>query len=967
MKTNILRAIIKLTHLIHIIPGWFGLKKPAAASGAKAPVTDPLPRLDAYTPEPAGWNLPVDWSPGLGWTKPVLPKVQMGGAPGIPLQVVAGPSMLRKATALAFFVAVTSLLAGSIQAQSVTVTAPNGGQTWTAGSTYTVTWAIGGSTANINYQLVALSTDGGSTFQNISAALTPGARSFNWTIPGGTSSTQARIRVRALDVNTFVLAQDASDSSFTISGPVVNPTATVNLPNGGQIWTAGNNYNVTWGIAGNTANINYQLVALSTDGGSTYNNISAALTPGARSFSWTIPDGTSSTQARIRVRALDVNANILAADTSDANFTISAPVVNPTVTVTVPNGGQTWTAGNTHNATWTISGNTANINYQLVALSTDGGSTYNNISAALTPGARSFSWAIPGGTSSTQARIRVRALDVNANILAADTSDANFTISPGNPIIRIAPLNLTFDSLSSSTAPGPATNDSAAISSPVARYELKLRNRRFTPDVNTSVMHGATNNYLLIQFTNSLTAESIHGLRQAGVNIVNYVSDYTLIGNVPAGSDLTGVAGVRWAGELFPADKISPLVKRVSEKQKLVVKMFAGVDAAHAHQLLSGAGCEVITNRFLRPETHVVRADYATVEKLAALNQVAWMFPASDALTSGQQLHECPGQLTPLGPVADFVTQGEGWDGPGKGASALSYFFENGTTDIAGDYEQSEVERGLREWSKYAAITFTRANSAGLANSIDISWLSEADHGDGFPFAPTTLAHAFYPPPIVSNPRAGDIHFNDAFQFSIGSGYDIFSLTTHEAGHSLGLNHSDNPAATMYAFYQYTTGLHDDDIQGIRSLYASADAATDSFTIYNDGLGGLTVTSISPETSAPWITWSPQAPFSIAAGASQVIRVSVDFGQSPSGQSTRRLRVFSNDTSNSPVAGGVNIVVNSPAPAISVTPASRDFGSLMAGTTASRTFTVQNTGRYRCPAVRVFRLPSASLMAAPTA
>ena len=117
-----------------------------------------------------------------------------------------------------------------------------------------------------------------------------------------------------------------------------------------------------------------------------------------------------------------------------------------------------------------------------------------------------------------------------------------------------------------------------------------------------------------------------------------------------------------------------------------------------------------------------------------------------------------------------------------------------------------------------------------------------------------------------------------------------------------------------------------------------------SFRIYNDGMGILSVTSISLETSGPWISWSPQAPFDIPVGGSQLIRVSVDFSQAPSGQSTRRLRVFSNDSDESPYPGAVDIVVNSPVPAISVTPVSRSFGSVEVGATEDRSFTVQNTG-----------------------
>src|SRR5205823_418575 len=120
---------------------------------------------------------------------------------------------------------------------TLTVTSPNGGENWTAGTTQTISWTVSGSTANVWYYKVALSTDGGSTWPASGTAndLTPSgivdanARSFSWTIGNSLNTNQARIRVRAIDFSGFVIgtASDVSDGNFTISPAVTNPTLTL--------------------------------------------------------------------------------------------------------------------------------------------------------------------------------------------------------------------------------------------------------------------------------------------------------------------------------------------------------------------------------------------------------------------------------------------------------------------------------------------------------------------------------------------------------------------------------------------------------------------------------------------------------------------------------------------------------------------------------------------------------------------
>jgi hypothetical protein len=82
-----------------------------------------------------------------------------------------------------------------------------------------------------------------------------------------------------------------------------------------------------------------------------------------------------------------------------------------------------------------------------------------------------------------------------------------------------------------------------------------------------------------------------------------------------------------------------------------------------------------------------------------------------------------------------------------------------------------------------------------------------------------------------------------------------------------------------------------------------------SFTIFNDGNATLHVTSITLDSPAPWLTLTPTAPFVVAPGAAQIVALSVNRSLIPSGLSTRRLLINSDDADESPYPGGVFINV----------------------------------------------------------
>lgn len=91
---------------------------------------------------------------------------------------------------------------------SVTVTAPNGGESWAGGSARTITWtSTGVGNVKLEYTL------DGSTWSVIAASTAASAGSYAWTVPNS-ASTAARVRVSDAAAATV---SDVSNAPFTIT------------------------------------------------------------------------------------------------------------------------------------------------------------------------------------------------------------------------------------------------------------------------------------------------------------------------------------------------------------------------------------------------------------------------------------------------------------------------------------------------------------------------------------------------------------------------------------------------------------------------------------------------------------------------------------------------------------------------------------------------------------------------------
>jgi beta propeller repeat protein len=232
--------------------------------------------------------------------------------------------------------------------------------------------------------------------QEFTIAPNPGYSILDVTVDGSS--------VGAVPSYTFTSVTDDHTIAASFTGGV-NPIV-VTSPNGGENWEVFSVQTITWSSTGVSGRVK---IELSRDGGATWATI-IPMTPNDGSQRWIVLRGAT-TQARIKVSSI---ADPALFDISDANFTI----VEPSITVTSPNGGENWKIGSTQTITW----DSTSVLLVKIELSRDGGATWSTIAASIANHGDK-TWKVTGPT--THARIRI----VSLSNSASDISNADFTIT----------------------------------------------------------------------------------------------------------------------------------------------------------------------------------------------------------------------------------------------------------------------------------------------------------------------------------------------------------------------------------------------------------------------------------------------------------------------------------------------------------------------------------------------------------
>lgn len=192
-----------------------------------------------------------------------------------------------------------------------------------------------------------------------------------------------------------------------------------------------------------------------------------------------------------------------------------------------------------------------------------------------------------------------------------------------------------------------------------------------------------------------------------------------------------------------------------------------------------------------------------------------------EGLETRRLLYSAGGQTWPTSDLSySYLPDGSDWRGQ------TSSLFATLDGRVSREVWQREVARALQSWANHTNLNFYLSpddgSRSGLQGVIRLAGV----------FNERALGSATLPAPGVSG---GDITLNLTYAQHYFEEIELYTLVLHEAGHALGLKHSEVADSVMQAFLQDGAGLSADDIAGIQSLYGVRDHdAFDQGALNND-------------------------------------------------------------------------------------------------------------------------------------
>lgn len=290
---------------------------------------------------------------------------------------------------------------------TIAVVTPDGGESWQAGTTRTITWSYSG---NIGSS-VKIDLYRGSLFNRTIIASTPagvsGSGSFAWTIPGDlTAGSDYKVNITS---TLYSSVFDGSDGYFTIvAAPPFNTSGLVTSNNSG--------------LSGVTMTFS----RISGNG-----NVPAPVTTGSGGI-WSQTGFEAGTTYRVTPSNTGYTFNPVyinfSAESTGLNFS-ATPVIPASLTVVAPNGGENLKAGTSYSIVWNYTGNPGSKVKIEILKNGLVDRTITSKASLGNGGSGSYTWKISRAqVAGTDYRIRITGTASTTTGLSTDTSDGNFSI-----------------------------------------------------------------------------------------------------------------------------------------------------------------------------------------------------------------------------------------------------------------------------------------------------------------------------------------------------------------------------------------------------------------------------------------------------------------------------------------------------------------------------------------------------------
>ena len=254
-----------------------------------------------------------------------------------------------------------------------------------------------------------------------------GKGSYTWPI-STTGSTGNDFKVGIQSISQPAI-KDLSNNNFIITpAGTTTPSITLTSPIGGESWKRGSTHTVTWdytGSPGSTVKIMLYKAGVYVG---TITDSAPIGSSGKGSYTWPIST-TGSTGSDFKVGIQSISQPTIK-DLSNNNFTITpAGTTTPSITLTSPNGGETWKRGTTHTVTWDYTGSPGSTVKIMLYKAGAYVGTITDSAPIGSGGKGSYTWPI-SSTGSTGSDFKVGIQSISQPTIK-DTSNNYFTVTSG--------------------------------------------------------------------------------------------------------------------------------------------------------------------------------------------------------------------------------------------------------------------------------------------------------------------------------------------------------------------------------------------------------------------------------------------------------------------------------------------------------------------------------------------------------